>query len=115
MTGERVFCSHLKGKVPTNPNLPTTRACYPVKPTPGLTHPGKRNVALVKGFLIAGVERWDHTFGVGGGVHDERTDWNWGKSRSRRALAGNRCFPGRGRSILRVVVLVAAVLAGLSR
>ena len=28
MTGERVFCSHLKGKVPTNPNLPTTRECY---------------------------------------------------------------------------------------
>jgi hypothetical protein len=28
MTGERVFCSHLKGKVPTNPNLPTTGESY---------------------------------------------------------------------------------------
>ena len=54
-------------------------------------------------------------FGVGGGVHDKRTDWNWAQSRSWRALAGNRRFPGRGRCILCAVVLVAAVVAGISR
>ena len=66
-------------------------------------------------FWLLGVERWAHTFEVAGGIHDERIDWNWGKSRWWRALAGNRRFPGRGRCVFCAVVLVAAVMAGLSR
>src|SRR5260370_25557782 len=54
-------------------------------------------------------------FGADGGVHDERTHWNRGKSGSWRVLADHRRFPRRGRCILCAMVLVAAFMAGLSR
>ena len=79
---------------------------------------GRRNCRTAPGRLLVmkgaafGSRCRAYTLAWSEGIHDGRAGWNCAKWRSWRALADSSRLAGRGRCILRAMVLAAAVLAG---